>query len=40
MTPTADWDRIAILAAEILLYRAERAAAESEAEADEVAEAA
>jgi|GEM_PF-6006847 len=38
MNPTADWDRIAILAAEILLYRAERAAAECEA--DELAEAA
>ena len=38
MNATADWDRIAILAAEILVYRAERAAAESET--DGVAEAA
>lgn len=38
MNPTADWDRIAILAAEILVYRAERAAAESQP--DGVAEAA
>jgi hypothetical protein len=37
MNPSADWDRIAILAAEILRYRAERAAAESDAVVDEVA---
>jgi hypothetical protein len=38
MNPTADWDAIVVLAAEILLYRAKRAAAESET--DSVAEAA
>lgn len=39
MNPTPDWDHVAILVADILTYRADRDARESEP-ADEVAEAA